>query len=97
MDLAALRVVPVPEGRRGDGRPGGPRAAPEHLVAVAEEDLRVLAIGEGAEARIGAEVARRPLPRVADHPAHAARGGAVRVGAGGGRAEAGLVEVRAVR
>ena len=40
--------VPVAEGVAGHARAGGPRAAAQHPVVGAEEDLRVLAVGEGA-------------------------------------------------
>ena len=45
------------------GRPGG---APQHLVLVAEEDLRVLAVGERLKAGVGEEVRGGPLPDLTD-------------------------------
>lgn len=72
-DLAALRQVPRPEGGPHGVRAGGPRSAAQHTVAPAEVGLRVLAVGERAEPRVAAELARGPLPRVADQPEHAVR------------------------
>ena len=46
-DLAALGEVPVAEGPTRDARVGGPRAPAEHTVGIAEEHLRVLAVGVG--------------------------------------------------
>jgi hypothetical protein len=75
-------------------RRGGPRAAAQHLVARAEEDLGVLAVRVGAEARVAAEVARRPLPDVAEHAQRAARaapsGWRHRLGAEGALIEVGV-------
>src|SRR5205823_11293885 len=48
--------------RPGDERIGDPRSAPEHAVVLAEEDLGILRVREGAETRIAAEERRRPLP-----------------------------------
>ena len=45
----------------------GPRAAAEDVVALAEEDLGVLAVGVGGEAGVAVELRRGPLPRVAQH------------------------------
>src|SRR5688572_21268799 len=55
-DLAALREVPAAEGRRGHARGGGPRAAAQDAVLVAEEDLGVLAVRVRDEARVAAKV-----------------------------------------
>ena len=49
-------------------RVGRPRPAAQHLVVGAEEHLRVLAVRERPEARVGAEVGRGPLPHAAEHP-----------------------------
>src|SRR5690242_7822604 len=72
-DLAADGVVPVAE--RVANRPwaGGPRAAAQDLVLGAEEDLGVFLVGEALEPGPRREVARRPLPHVADHPMAADR------------------------
>src|SRR4051794_35976586 len=61
-DLPPLGQVPVAERPRRDGRRRRPRPAAQHLVALAEEDFRVLAVGVRLEARVAAELARRPLP-----------------------------------
>src|SRR3954465_14908652 len=74
-DLAALGEVPVAEGHARHPPARGPRAAPQDLVGGAEEDLRVLAVGVGRETGVAAEVARRPLPAVAEHAECAAVGG----------------------
>src|SRR3954449_11796078 len=78
-DLAPLRVVPVAEGVADHAEARRPRAAAQHLVLVAEEELRVLAVRVGAEAAVGREVAGGPLPRVADHPEHAVRRRSLRI------------------
>src|SRR5690606_7561698 len=51
-DLPPDGVVPVAEGPADGERVGCPRAASQHLVLGAEEDLRVLPVGEGPEARV---------------------------------------------
>src|SRR5205814_40553 len=95
-DLAPLREVPVAERRAGHGRVDGPRAAAQHLVLVAEEDLRVLGVRERAEARVGTEVGRRPLPDVADQLLRAGGRRALRTGPHGrGPEPLGVGEVRA--
>src|SRR5436190_23319341 len=71
-DLPPLREVPVPERGPDRSRVDGPGAASEHLVLRSEEDLRVLGVREGVEARVGSEVGRRPLPHVADQVLRAA-------------------------
>src|SRR4029079_1434590 len=71
-DLPSLRQVPVPERDARDERVGRPRAAGQHAVLVAEEDLRVLGVRERLEAGIALEGGRRPLPDVA--ALHALRG-----------------------
>src|SRR6185295_19413570 len=58
-DLTTLGQVPVAERLGGDQRRGGPRAAAEHLVALAEEDLGVLGIRVRLEAGIAVELRRR--------------------------------------
>src|SRR4051794_5405240 len=93
-DLAPLRKVPVAERRAGDVAACGPGAAAEHLVAVAEEDLGVLRVGERLKARIGEEVGRGPLPHVAEHVNRAAVRGAIRMGSDARASERHLVEVR---
>ena len=45
-----------------DALVGRPRAAAQHAVILAEEDLRVLAIGVRDEARVAVEATARPLP-----------------------------------
>src|SRR5262245_60199661 len=86
-DLPALRQIPVAERRRRHARTGGPRAPAQRLVAVAEEDLRVLPVGMGLEAGVAAEVARGPLPYVAEHAQHAVRRRSIWQRAGGYRLE----------
>src|SRR5436305_158585 len=80
-DLSALGQVPVAERHARHAGGGRPRAAAQHAVGVTEEDLRVLAVGVRAKARISPEVAGRPLPYLADRaqrarpaPAAVARG-----------------------
>src|SRR5512145_1383902 len=70
-DLAANGVVPVAEGVAYRTGAGGPRATAKNLVLVAEEDLGVLPIGERLEPGPRPEVARGPLPDIADHAATA--------------------------
>src|SRR6185312_6072793 len=65
-DLTPDREVPVAERGAHRERVGGPRAAPQHLVPVAEEDLRVLAVREAREARVTVEVGRGPLPHATE-------------------------------
>src|ERR687885_1286211 len=67
-ELAPDREVPVAEGVAHRGRAGSPRATAQNLVTGPEEDLGVLLVGEGFEARVGAEVAGGPLPDVPDKP-----------------------------
>src|SRR5919199_1984270 len=67
-ELAPDREVPVAEGVAHRGRAGSPRATAQNLVIGPEEDLGVLLVGEGLEARVGAEVAGGPLPDVPDKP-----------------------------
>ena len=74
-DLPPDGVVPVAEGRAGDRRVRGPGAAAQHLVLGAEEHLGVLAVREGLEAGVAAEVRRRPLPDLADAAEQAERCG----------------------
>src|SRR5205823_5288807 len=95
-DLAPLREVPVAEGGADYVSPRRPRAASQDPVAGAEEDLGVLAVRERAKAWVGGELARGPLPDVAEHLDGAAHRRRVRVRAGGGAAERELVEVRPV-
>src|SRR6478672_5711426 len=61
-DLAALGQVPVAERGAGHAPVSCPRAAAKHAVALAEEYLRVLAVGVRDEAGVAAEAALRPLP-----------------------------------
>src|SRR4249919_4067007 len=61
-DLPSLREIPVAEGRARDERVGGPGPAAQHAIVLAEEDLRVFRVREGAEARVAVEAGRRPLP-----------------------------------
>src|SRR5262249_16730133 len=63
-DLPPDRVVPVTERAPAGHRADRERRAAQHLVLVAEEDLRVLAVGPGGKARVGQEVAGGPLPDV---------------------------------
>src|SRR2546428_106701 len=91
-DLPALRQVPVAERVADRDRARRPRAAAQHLVALAEVNLGVLAVGEGDEPRVGREVARRPLPHVADHLVAAEEAPPARVGADGGGCEGPLVQ-----
>ncbi len=51
-----------------------PSPTPQHLVLSAEEDLRVLAVGERLEARVGPKVRRGPLPDLTERAQLAARG-----------------------
>src|SRR5437867_4297616 len=95
-DLSPLGQVPVAEGVADGDRPRRPRAAAQHLVAAAEVRIGILAVREGLEAGVGLEVARRPLPHVADHLVAAEEAPPARVGADGGRCERLLVEVRVV-
>src|SRR5262249_56678844 len=92
-ELAALRQVPVAEGVAGDQGLRRPGPAAQHLVALAEVDLRVLGIREGDEAGIGREIARRPLPDVAEHLMAAEVAHPPRVRSHGRRRERALVEV----
>src|SRR5581483_9530440 len=66
-DLAALGQIPVAERTARDDGLRRPRAAAQHLVAAPEVHRRVLRVGERLESRIGSEVARGPLPHVAQH------------------------------
>src|SRR5436190_18894600 len=77
--LSAFREIPVAEGRANHVAARSPRAAPKHLVGVAEEHLRVLGVGEWAKSRVGEEVRGRPLPDIAEHLCRAAVCGAIRV------------------
>src|SRR3954466_13411468 len=61
-----------------------------------EEHLGVLAVRASAPPVAVTEVARRPLPDVAEHPERAARRGALRVRARRRGAEQAVVEVRVV-
>src|SRR5438094_9519771 len=79
-DLAPLRQVPVAEGVADGDRARRPRAAAQHLVAAADVGRRVLAVRKRLETGIGLEVARRPLPDVADHLMAAEEAPAPRVG-----------------
>src|SRR5436190_17725448 len=63
-DLPSLRQVPVTEAGADDAAPGRPRAAAQDPVAGVEEDLRVLAIGERLEPRVGGELRGGPFPDV---------------------------------
>src|SRR6185503_20942417 len=81
-DLPADREVPVAEGGAHGHGIGGPGPALEHLVVVAPEDLRVLAVGPGPEPRMGPERRRRPFPHIAHQLVHAPAAGAVGMGAG---------------
>src|SRR6476619_5728911 len=67
-DLAADGVIPVTERVADRGRSRGPRAPAQDLVVGAEEGLGVFLVGKALESGPGPEVARRPLPHVADHP-----------------------------
>src|SRR5205814_2919443 len=73
-DLAADGIVPVAERRATRHWIHGERAAAQHFVGAAEERLRVLAVRPGGEARVGQEVARCPLPHVANELARAGGG-----------------------
>src|SRR5207247_444236 len=66
-DLPPLGTIPIAERGPGDQRIGGPRAAAQHSVVLAEEGLRVLRVGKGTEARIAVEERRGPLPDRARH------------------------------
>src|SRR5581483_10851280 len=66
-DLAALGQIPVAERTARDDGLRRPRAAAQHLVAAPEVHRRVLRVWERLESRIGSEVARGPLPHVAQH------------------------------
>ncbi len=92
-DLPALRIVPVAEARSGHPGAGGPRAAPQNPVVVAEEHLGVLAVGMRHEPFVPFEAARSPLPHVADHPEAAVRGRALGMGIGRCGPAPALVEV----
>src|SRR3954449_1516730 len=81
--LTALGEVPVAEGRPRDGAVGGPRPAAQHLVATAEEDLGVLAVGEAAEAGIARELRARPFPHLAGALQHAGFPSGLPLGLGG--------------
>src|SRR6185312_1166676 len=65
-DLPALGEVPVAEAEGGDARVGRPRAAAQHAVLRAEEDLGVLAIRVGDEAWVAVEPGGGPLPDLPD-------------------------------
>src|SRR3989442_11817815 len=76
--VAPIRRVEVPPGVAQQASPGCPAAAAQHLVRSREPGLRILLVRVGDEAWVGLEIARGPLPDVADHlPA------AVRAVAGG--------------
>src|SRR5262245_59155799 len=92
-DLAALWQVPVAERVASDQWLRGPRPAAQDLVALAEVNLRVLRVRERDEAGVGPEVARRPLPHVAQHLVAAEVADAAWVRADGGGGEGGLVEI----
>src|SRR3954466_13419077 len=93
-DLAADRVIPVPEGCPGDQRPGCPGAAPEDLIFRSEKDFRVLGVGERLVVGVRLEVARGPLPDIANHAVAANRRDVPEVGANRRRAERQLVDIR---
>src|SRR2546423_3757702 len=78
-DLSTLGQVPVPERVPDRDRPRRPRAAAQHLVALPEVRLGVLAVREGGEARVRGEVAGRPLPDVANHLVTAEEAPAARI------------------
>src|ERR1700683_1788551 len=65
-DLPSLGQVPVANRACGHARVRSPRAAPQHPVILAEEHLRVLAIGICDEAGIAAEARGGPLPHLPD-------------------------------
>src|SRR6202035_3067382 len=96
-DLTADRIVPVAESAAAGHRVHPERASAQHLVLGAEEDLRILLVGERGEARVGREVGRGPLPHVADELVDAERRRAVRIAAGRGGLEMALSEVRVSR
>src|SRR5262249_28486124 len=75
----------------------GPRPAAQDLVPLAEVDLRVLRVRERDEAGVGPEVARSPLPHVAQHLVAAEVADAPRIRADRGGGEGGLVEIGEVR
>src|SRR5262249_38496007 len=95
-DLAALGQVPVPEAGADHVAAGGPGAAAQHLVGVAEEDLGVFGVWESLEARIRGEFRAGPLPNVAEHLDGAAGGRRIGVGTRGSASEGELVEVGAL-
>src|SRR5690348_13016190 len=86
-DLAANGIIPVTE-RIADGPgPRCPRSAAQHLVLAAEEHFRVFGIRKRLISRIADEIARRPLPHVADHSVAADRRPVVPIRAGCGNTE----------
>src|SRR5688500_4666816 len=60
-NLAADRIVPIPECVANRSRARCPGATAKHFVLGSEERLRVLPVRETLEARIRQEVARSPL------------------------------------
>src|SRR5262245_50758253 len=91
--LAALWQVPLAQRAAGDQRLRGRRSTAEHLEAAADEQLRLLRIGERDEARIWLKVARRPFPHVTEQLVAAEVAHAPRVGPDRGRRERPLVEI----
>src|SRR5690349_24105155 len=66
--LAANGIVPVAERVADRAWPRGPRAPAQDLVVGAEEDFGVFLVRKRLEPGPRPEVARGPLPHVADHP-----------------------------
>jgi len=72
-DLPSDRVIPVTERTPHSDGICAERTTPQHLVVDAEEDQGVFVVGKGGKARVAAEVARGPLPDIADELVHAKR------------------------
>src|SRR5262249_49266464 len=96
-DLPPDRVVPVAERAAAGHRIHRPGAAAQHLVLRTEEHLGVLPVRKGDEPRVPGEVARGPLPYVADQLPHPVRRGTGRVAADRGRAKPGTAQVGQLR
>src|SRR4051794_14050253 len=92
-DLSADRIVPVPESVANGTRPGRPRAAPQHFVLCPKKFLGVLLVWKRLETRIGAEIARRPFPHVADHSVTTNRRNVPLVASDRGGAKSELIDV----
>src|SRR4026207_1946840 len=67
-DLSSDWIIPVTERVTNCAGTRCPRATSQHLVLRAEEFLGILLVRKALKPGIAVEVARCPLPDIADHP-----------------------------